>query len=138
MRLYVTPKGRWAGTQADATALAKEGDGGWEQRDIPTDKDGLLGFLNEHRVNAIHAEARAMIEPVAISRPLQPHLDTIVGAAAIPAGVKLDNTQRAAVARNIAIEQEIEAAPLARALALFDACAYRINELVAPARSAAA
>lgn len=60
MRLYVTPAGRWAGTQADARDLAKE-DGGWEQREVETGKEGLLSFLNAHRVNAMHGEARAMI-----------------------------------------------------------------------------
>ena len=50
MRLYVTPKGRWAGTQADARVLAKE-DGAWIEHEVPTEKAGLLAFLNEHQVD---------------------------------------------------------------------------------------
>jgi hypothetical protein len=62
MRLYVTPAGRWAGTQAEAKQLAREEGSGWEQVDVPTDKEGLLSFLDSHRVNAMHGEARAMID----------------------------------------------------------------------------
>lgn len=55
MRLYVTAKGRWAGTQADAKILARE-DGGWEQCDVPTDKDGLIAFLNGIRADEEEVE----------------------------------------------------------------------------------
>lgn len=61
MRLYVTPAGRWAGTQADAKAIGKE-DGGWEEFEVPTDKPGLLEFLNSRQVGAAPAPAPA-IEP---------------------------------------------------------------------------
>jgi hypothetical protein len=49
VRLYVTPAGRWTGTQAEAKELGRD-DGGWQQRDVPTDKEGLLDFLNRHGV----------------------------------------------------------------------------------------
>jgi hypothetical protein len=53
MRLYVTPSGRWAGTQAAAVAVAREADAGrWTQFEVPTDKPGLLAFLDERRVRA--------------------------------------------------------------------------------------
>ena len=45
MRLYVTPAGQWAGTQADAKKL-----GQFAEVDVPTDKPGLLAWLNEQRV----------------------------------------------------------------------------------------
>lgn len=45
MRLYVTPAGQWAGTQADAKKL-----GQFVEVDVPTDKPGLLAWLNENRV----------------------------------------------------------------------------------------
>lgn len=32
---------------------------GWEQIEVPTDKAGLLAFLNEHRINAVRSEASA-------------------------------------------------------------------------------
>lgn len=61
MRLYVTDTGRWAGTQKEADRLIKEGQGRvWEQFEVPTDKDGLLSFLDIHRVQAMHGEAKAM------------------------------------------------------------------------------
>ena len=45
MRLYATPTGRWAGTQADAKKL-----GGFCEAEVPTMKADLLAFLNEHQV----------------------------------------------------------------------------------------
>lgn len=52
MRLYRTPSGSWAGTQADAKALAKSEGTAWAELEVPTDKPGLLAFLNENRVGA--------------------------------------------------------------------------------------
>lgn len=44
MRLYRTYDGQWAGTQADAKKLGK-----FEQVEVPTDKAGLLDFLNGNK-----------------------------------------------------------------------------------------
>lgn len=41
MKLYLTQAGRWSGTQADARK-----DGSFEQVEVPTDKPGLLDWLN--------------------------------------------------------------------------------------------
>lgn len=41
MKLYLTQAGRWSGTQADARL-----DGSFEQIEVPTDKPGLLDWLN--------------------------------------------------------------------------------------------
>lgn len=65
MRLYVTPNGQWAGTQADAKAIAKEEGTGWEQVEVPTDKEGLLCFLNCHRVDGMCSDAKAMMPDTA-------------------------------------------------------------------------
>lgn len=46
MRLYTNNKGAWAGTQADAKKL----EGNYEFEDVPTDKQGLMDFLNWHAV----------------------------------------------------------------------------------------
>ena len=45
MRLYTTPAGKWAGTQADAKKL-----GGFCEAEVPTIKADLLAFLNDHKV----------------------------------------------------------------------------------------
>lgn len=48
-RLYVTPLGRWSGTQADAAkATREEGSkpGSWKPVDVNTDKASLLAILN--------------------------------------------------------------------------------------------
>lgn len=49
MRLYRTARGHWAGTQADARAAALDDGAGardWAEVDVPTDKPGLLAWLN--------------------------------------------------------------------------------------------
>ncbi|AKM09366.1 hypothetical protein [Croceicoccus naphthovorans] len=49
MNLYVTPKGRYVGTQAEAAkATRAEGSkaGSWKAITVPTDKTNLLAFLN--------------------------------------------------------------------------------------------
>lgn len=53
MKLYVTPLGQWAGTQADARAFKATHGVDFEQIDVPTDKPGLLEFLNRHMVGAL-------------------------------------------------------------------------------------
>ena len=50
MRLYKTANGKFAGTQADAKA---DGGKGWKPLEVPTDKYGLIGFLN----NLVHGNA---------------------------------------------------------------------------------
>ena len=42
MRLYLTTAGRYVGTQADAKSKGK----GWRPEEVPTDKLGLLAYLN--------------------------------------------------------------------------------------------
>jgi hypothetical protein len=50
MKLYSNGLGAWAGTQADAKKFA-ETYCDFETIDVPTDKAGLLRFLNRHEVN---------------------------------------------------------------------------------------
>lgn len=50
MKLYVTPKGQWVGTQAEAPAACREEEsppGSWKAVDVPTDKKNLLLFLSK-------------------------------------------------------------------------------------------
>lgn len=42
MNLYLTAAGRYVGTQADAKAAGK----GWKAEEVPTDKPGLIAYLN--------------------------------------------------------------------------------------------
>lgn len=53
MRLYQSPDGVWSGTQADAKAYAKSTGQSWTEIEVPTDKVGLMAFLNEHRVGGV-------------------------------------------------------------------------------------
>lgn len=52
MKLYVTPLGRWAGTQKEARALAQT-DTSFREENVPSSKPMLLDWLNEHRVCAV-------------------------------------------------------------------------------------
>jgi hypothetical protein len=47
MRLYVSKNNEWTGTQLDAKAT-----GAYEQVEVPTDKVGLMAFLNDLTVTA--------------------------------------------------------------------------------------
>ncbi|MEO1169633.1 MAG: hypothetical protein AAFW97_13075 [Pseudomonadota bacterium] len=60
MRLYRTADGEWIGTQADARSAA-EGRG-WEQVEVPTDKAGLLGFLNDMEAKNPRREASSILQ----------------------------------------------------------------------------
>ena len=44
MNLYLTADGRYVGTQAEAKAAGK----GWTPETVPTDKEGLIEYLNAH------------------------------------------------------------------------------------------
>lgn len=51
MRLYqIIATGSWFGTQADAKSAAKQAGCSYEQVEVPTDKPGLLRFLNVCKV----------------------------------------------------------------------------------------
>lgn len=53
MKLYCTSLGQWAGTQADARLFKATHGVDFEQIDVPTDKPGLIEFLNRHEVGAL-------------------------------------------------------------------------------------
>lgn len=66
MRLYLIGLDMWAGTQADAKALAREHGLAWREVDVPTDKAGLMAFLN---AGWIRPAAEAAADPEPIDRP---------------------------------------------------------------------
>lgn len=68
MRLYRTAGGQWAGTEAEArTATKREGSarGSWRKAEVPTDKAGLLAFLNHSKVG----DSERAPEPAAAPKP---------------------------------------------------------------------
>lgn len=69
MRLYLCEDGSYAGTQADAKLRGKH----YMQIDVPTDKDALLGYLNQ-LANAISdlRPAERIEEPEATPVPPEP------------------------------------------------------------------
>ena len=86
MRLYLTTCGHWQGTQADARQINKQ----FTCEDVPTDKAGLLAWLNENcgpRAEPVQVQP-VQVQPVsvpqtepmtedtfeALSLPMQLHL----------------------------------------------------------------
>tara|TARA_R100001163_G_C5023716_1_gene165844 strand:+ start:346 stop:741 length:396 start_codon:yes stop_codon:yes gene_type:complete len=66
MQLYYNSKGQWSGTQADARKTKKENDGlSFESINVPTDKKGLLEFLNQNQVKSQEVN-QVPIDPVII------------------------------------------------------------------------
>lgn len=80
-RLIVRGRARYVGTQADARAMKRETGEAWAEIDVPTDKAGLLVFLNEN--------APAITQPGAPPPPLPPTAATQPPA---PAPLVLDAT----------------------------------------------
>jgi hypothetical protein len=53
----------WAGTQADAKRIAKERGGFFDLIEVPTDKDGLIAYLNGMEGIAAEQPALPVVEP---------------------------------------------------------------------------
>lgn len=110
MRLYrsddISAERQWAGTQDEANRLW--GRGSWEQVEVPTDKPGLLAWLN-----ANGPDSRADIEPVAA-----------------PSEVSEAPASYAAV--SIAIDEAWEALPLARKLSFAAMALEDAREIIKP------
>lgn len=72
MRLYRTATGNWTGTIADATKAAKaDSAGSWKQIEVPTDKAGLIDFLNAMEAGSAPAAPSVQPElPVVAEQPV--------------------------------------------------------------------
>lgn len=74
MRLYVSTDGVWTGTQADAKAHAKDTGLRWTEVEVPTDKAGLMGFLNDHsvgRIEAVKQPPAPVVDVIPVEKPAQ-------------------------------------------------------------------
>lgn len=107
MKLYRIANGQWAGTQAEARQMAKRDRTTWEQAEVPTDKAGLLDFLNQPRGRDV-------------SEPTQPEIDLQVKAAA--------SQQAERVQRSIDIDEEIGRADFPTACRLAEHILGRLEE----------
>lgn len=52
-RITVRGRARYAGTQVDACAMKRETGADWSEVEVPTDKAGLLAFLNENALGPL-------------------------------------------------------------------------------------
>ena len=112
MRLYRTQSGQWTGTQAEAVRLARiDSAGSWDQVEIPTDKPGLLAWLNEHCAQPIAAP------PLSASPTMAPGI------------AEQEEARRVEAARQIAVEEEIQSCGWTRLATLASNVAWRYHEL---------
>lgn len=72
-RLIVADRPHYVGTQADARALKRETSAAWSEVEVPTDKAGLIAFLNEIAAAAPPLRVATLpqtLEPAPITAPL--------------------------------------------------------------------
>ena len=89
MKLYLCQDRTWAGTQADAKARGKD----FDTIEVPTDKPGLLSFLNQ-QANAVE-DLRPVVAPAPVATIAPSYSD-----------------------QSVATDEAFEALPLARQLHL--------------------
>ena len=134
MRLYRTEAGAWTGTQADAreSAINAGGHGkSWAEIEVPTDKPGLLEWLNWNVGVAAREAERAereldrrreaeaqRIELAEMERPDGLIRPVATAAPAAPKAVSL-----------IDVEEFIQAADHRRLAGLTENCILRMREL---------
>lgn len=117
MKLYRTTLGTWAGTQADAKAIAKDQDpSGFETVEVPTDKPGLLEFLNEHMGSDTYTESPAVEQTPTVASPP-------------PVPGRIQSLQMS-FEKNIRLEDEIANADLPRTVSIASHALCRLQEHV--------
>lgn len=105
MKLYyvkaATPALRWQGTQADAARQARETAGdakAFEQAEVPTDKPGLLVFLNAMEMNLLDGKGGEHVQQ--LDELQQAELRAVAAAQGGTAGGLLHYDYRALDARS--------------------------------------
>lgn len=134
MRLYRTTAGEWTGTQDEARKLAGKA---WETVEVPTDKAGLLAFLNREAEETFKG-ITAMAE-VAARKPQE----STERLEAPPVSTRTEAPQERPAAPNkvqhaIKVEEEIAGADLPQTIRLADHVMWRLNEHVRAAERNAA
>ena len=82
-RLTIDQRAHYVGTQADARAIKHKTGQTWAVVDVPTDKAGLIGFLNE---NAVAVPARRAPTPLPIATPaIAPRIEATTKPASLDA-----------------------------------------------------
>lgn len=92
MRLYIRKDGSYAGTQADAGK-------GFEQVEVPTDKAGLIAYLNDLVNCADRTPPLMLVDPAGVHPP-----------------VALEPAKPCAITQSINMDEAFDALPLARQL----------------------
>lgn len=125
MRLYASPDGRWTGTQADAKKLGK-----YAEIDVPTDKPGLLAWLNSRA----EKPSPTLPPPPVVAEP--DDIADLLGEEPAPSPVARDTSASATLSRidnpDIRVDDVVEAIGKSKMHALkrfAGAVAMRFQEL---------
>lgn len=126
MKLYHANTGQWFGTQADAKKAV--GKHNFSEVDVPTDKWGLIGWLNAQTVAAdFKAEKVAEFEDNIING--NPDTEIIVLKPVPEPERVIVNVERFSRAdRSIAIDDVIQAADFAEAVRIAEHATARVGE----------
>jgi selenophosphate synthetase-related protein len=114
MKLYVDANGHWTGTQADAKRDAAGEE--WDAREVPTDKTGLIAWLNSY-------------QPVSAFTPSPEEMEDVREVVA-DAIVEVAVDARAKAEHNMNVEDEIANASFSDAIRLAEHVNHRVLEHV--------
>jgi len=109
MKLYKTPDGQFHGTQADA----RKADRDFQQVEVPTDKAGLIAYLNGQSQRAVEPQPLPTQEQVFVPTPAREtpvekrmrHFETMVQVEEYIQGADYDEARRI---QSLAIERLVE------------------------------
>ena len=121
MKLYVDSTGHWAGTKADAKRDAALTGAEWDAREVPTDKAGLIEWLNDHWAD--RPADQTVVAQTEAAETIRAAADGI------------DEERRAKFDHNIRIEDEIANASFADAIRLAEHANSRVVEHVRYAKA---
>lgn len=134
MKLYhIQRTGEWTGTKAEAQRLAARARATFDLVDVPTDKDGLLAFLNSREAGVLHDDVLVYAVEDAPATGQGELVITPMQAPPPPP----DMARPAIVAQEISVEEAIAGAGYPRALRLAEHVHCRLMEHARAAGGAA-
>lgn len=108
-------------TQVDAKREAREAGAKWEQVDVPTDKAGLMAYVNE-----LLRHQSYLVETITSAAPPEPNPPIPVAVQAFKA---VADFATSSVHQSVAIDEAWEALPLARKLDLASSAMLEAREV---------
>lgn len=120
MKLYLA-NGQYVGTQAEARKIDK----GFEQVEVPTDKEGLIDYLNNIGQGNRHDDT--IVEEIVGAKPQSMNLEEALATQRAAVDTRAD-CRLARLADGINVEEEIANADFPTALRLAEHATARVGE----------